>query len=149
MAVWTGFIVFWDIPLLEETIQYSFRNITNSSEPKFQPKLQRGWTLFDMHRTEDIKDLTCDPELWTFTIWIEIFLILYILLLIIFYLLEFFINKIPTCCSKVWSICQCCSNKHTEGEIQQLEQKQKYSEEQDQLLKHSAETLAVEDKLKN
>ena len=86
LAVWNGFIMFWDTNLLEESIKNTFKNATT----KFQPKMTRPHFLFSYAKEQTRNNLKCDSDLWISAVWIEISLILYCMILFIFFIHKFF-----------------------------------------------------------
>merc|ERR1712079_587270 len=106
LAVWNGFIMFWDTNLLELSIENTFKtysNVTTSTE--FQPKMmtKENFLCTSIYMDEQTRnDLKCDSDLWISAVWIEISLILYCVILFIFFIHKFFSN-LCQCCSYCWN----------------------------------------------
>ena len=125
LAVWNGFIMFWDTNLLEESIKYTFKNATT----EFQPKMTtRHFLLYYISKEQTRNDLKCDSDLWISAVWIEISLILYCMILFIFFIHKFFIN-LCQCCSYCWR-CQCCTTEEDQKD-EQAEQLEKYNPDEE------------------
>ena len=100
LAVWNGFIMFWDTKLLEESIKNTF---TKNATTEFQPKMTtRHFLLYYISKEQTRNDLKCDSDLWISAVWIEISLILYCVILFIFFIHKFFSN-LCQCCSYCWN----------------------------------------------
>ena len=125
LAVWNGFIMFWDTDLLEESIRNTFKNATT----KFQPKMNIPYFLCSYRPKKQIRNnLKCDSDLWISAVWIEISLILYCMILFIFFIHKFFI-KLCQCCSYCWR-CQCCTTEEDQKD-EQAEQLEKYNPDEE------------------
>ena len=113
LAVWNGFIMFWDTDLLAKSIQNTFKNVSD-----FQPKMTIRYGLCS-YRIKDQDELKCDSDLWISAVWIEISLIFYCFILFIFFIHKGFAH-LCQCCSYCWNCrcCHCCTNEHDQKDKQ-------------------------------